>query len=94
MSADLYAAVIVDLEAKRDGLNELIAALQNVSRLLPGQSATQLVEATKADNGRSVGRSVQDACHRPRRPHRPGGRPMGQPRESRGVTETPAATRP
>ncbi len=58
MSADLYAAVIVDLEAKRDGLNELIAALQNVSRLLPGQSATQLVEATKADNGRSVGRSV------------------------------------
>jgi hypothetical protein len=65
MSVD-YTAVIADLEAKRDGLNALIAALQNVSRLLPGQSAVQFIEAPKAEKvvGRSVGRYKARATSR------------------------------
>lgn len=72
MSADLYAAVIADLTAKRDGLTDLIAALQNLSRLLPGQPAAQLVEAPSAE--KVVGRSVRDACHLARSQSRIGGR--------------------
>lgn len=45
MSAD-YAAVIADLEAKRDGLTDLIAALRNVSRMQPGQLAVPVVVPT------------------------------------------------
>lgn len=65
MTADPYAAVIADLTEKRDALTEMIAALSNVARMLPGKAVSELAEAVKAEKvGRSVGRYKNRAAPR------------------------------
>ena len=61
MSADVYAAVLADLREKRDGLTNLIAALENVARL-NGPLPPAIAAAVQAEAGE-------------RRPVRPSVRP-------------------
>ena len=73
-----YGAVLEDLRAKRDAMNELIAALENVSRL---SAPAAIARAAMNGVGRSVGRSVGTNRVPTRRATR---RKTHAPRESQG----------